>query len=500
MNTLYTFLAHYLEPLTSSFYLLGLLLLFLFISRRVSHTSRIYISLAVFTGIYWLLYRIIEQYPAAARWTERLNSPLVVIIVVLVLPAIFFKHSRWYKYFLILPALLLILSVLEVFHQYKEVPQGFAWFLMRPGYLIAGVISFLVLAHHFMNLVTFRRVTRITMVLVLIYGGFAFRQNYTDYQAMAARRVDTGKNLMVFSETTPVMKYEQRLSYIPSAPCRFSADGGYVQGCVMELLQRILQLDFSKAARGDTVEMTLMAIALAALAAIVVLLFIGARWWCGWICPLSSLGDLFDYLRKKLGLPHIKPSQPMKLTCLVSGLSFAGFTLLLAKAYTHIDSQGLFLGCKLPMHPFCKICPGQQVCPVASKGIGAYPPLPGMEWLFGFFKIAALLLLGLFLFGFITARRLWCRFCPMGMIGGIFNRGGLLALKKDAQKCNGCSVCREVCPMDIHLVQEEMHRNNVSSFDCIYCLKCVDKCPQEKCLSLEFAGKTIVRSKFKYNE
>jgi polyferredoxin len=123
-----------------------------------------------------------------------------------------------------------------------------------------------------------------------------------------------------------------------------------------------------------------------------------------------------------------------------------------------------------------------------------------MEWLFGFFRIAALLLLGLFLFGFITSRRLWCRFCPMGMIGGIFNRGGLLALKKDTQKCNGCSVCREVCPMDIHLVKEEMHHSNVSSFDCIYCLKCVDKCPQDKCLSLEFAGKTIVRSKFKYNE
>ena len=117
-----------------------------------------------------------------------------------------------------------------------------------------------------------------------------------------------------------------------------------------------------------------------------------------------------------------------------------------------------------------------------------------MEWLFGYFRVAILLLLGLFLVGFMTARRLWCYFCPMGMIGGIFNRGGLLALKKDVRKCNGCGVCNEVCPMDIHLVQEEMEKEDVSTFDCVYCLKCVDKCPQDRCLHLEFAGKKIVES------
>ena len=84
----------------------------------------------------------------------------------------------------------------------------------------------------------------------------------------------------------------------------------------------------------------------------------------------------------------------------------------------------------------------------------------------------------------------------MGMVGGLFNRGGLMSLKKDVRKCNQCGVCNEVCPMDIQVVQQEMSRSDVSSFDCVYCLKCLDHCPQDKCLHFEFAGKRIVESSF----
>jgi polyferredoxin len=85
--------------------------------------------------------------------------------------------------------------------------------------------------------------------------------------------------------------------------------------------------------------------------------------------------------------------------------------------------------------------------------------------------IGSLTLLTLFLASFALGRRLWCHFCPMGMIGGIFNRGGLFALKKDVLKCNGCGACNEVCPMDVQLVAEEMKKEEVSSFEIIYCMK-----------------------------
>ncbi|MCX7704481.1 MAG: 4Fe-4S binding protein, partial [Planctomycetota bacterium] len=254
--------------------------------------------------------------------------------------------------------------------------------------------------------------------------------------------------------------------------------------------------DYGKVIEGGVGETSLLAVLLAALVSLIILSFVGARLWCGWVCPLSTAGDVIDSVRRFFRLPHLKPAQPLKTGYLFSGISFASFGLFLAKTYPHLDTEGRFLGCKIPVYPFCKICPGQQICPVLSQGPQGYPPLPTSDWLFGFFKYGAIALLVLFLLSFALGRRLWCRFCPMGMIGGLFNRGGMLALKKDVRKCNHCGVCNEVCPMDIHVVAEEKEQEDVSSFECVYCLKCVDKCPRNGCLHIEFAGKKVAESHF----
>jgi NAD-dependent dihydropyrimidine dehydrogenase PreA subunit len=497
MNAVYLFLARALEPFGSPFFLLGILLVLQFAFKRTHSPIRRWVSLLAFAGVFWLVYRVLLLNPDAARWLRRTSGPIPAVLGLMVIPAIFLPNNKWYKLFLVVPAAVVLLAIAEVAHQYRHAPNpGFIWFPIRPGFLIAAVTAIAVIAKYFLSTDKLRAFVRVTVLLVLLYGGFALRQDYLDYKEMLARRQDATKDIMSLSDTTPVMKSDNRLTYLPSAPCRFSADGGYVQGCVMELFQRTLQVHYGRVAGGDPVEVALLAIALAALLVLVILGYIGARWWCGWICPLSTLGDAFNTARRWIGLPYMKPTQPVKLAYLYSGLSLGTFGLLLSKAYARIDEQGRFLGCKIPLYPFCKICPGQQVCPVASQGIGAYPPLPGTEWLFGFFKVAALFLLVLFLIGFITARRLWCRLCPMGMVGGIFNRGGLLALKKDVRKCNGCGVCNEVCPMDIQSVQEEMSSEDVSSFDCVYCMKCVTHCPQDRCLRVEFAGQCVTESDF----
>lgn len=497
MNSIHSFLSYYFGPLTSPFYLFPLLaIIALPRIRKWSNRKRLGFIVLV-TFLFWAAYRLFALNADVAVWLDRLNNPLFALLGFMVLPAVFLPRNRWYKAFLLFPLASILLAVLEVFHQYKSVPAGapFVWFLVRPGFFVAGVIGFLIIAQYLLSLDHFRKVTRITMMLVLVFGGFAFRQNYVDYTEMLKRRMDPTQKVMNLSGTTPVMVYDQRIVYIPGAPCRFTADGGYVQGCVMELLQRMLHVDFRKAIGlldpGATYR---LAVALAALLSMLLLVYISGRWFCGWICPLSTLGDIFDTLRGYLGLSHVKPAKTVNLAFLYSGLSFSVFTLTLAKLYPFVDKNERVLGCKIPVYPYCKICPGQQICPVASQGPGAYPPLPGTEWLFGFFRVSAILLLAVFLAAFITSRRLWCRFCPMGMVGGLFNRGGLIAIKKDNQKCNGCGVCNEVCPMDIHQVQQEMEKADVSSFDCVYCLRCVDHCPQDKCLQLEFAGQKIIES------
>ena len=486
-------------PLTSPFLALLAALAVPAILRRANRTATRVAWIALVVGAFWVAYAGVARYPAAARWLARLNTPLVTVYLLVVLPAALIPPGRLRKWFQLVPAAVLALAVVSVFEAYQTVPTnrtGFYWILIRPAFLIGGVASLLVLVQPLLSLKWFRRAVRLACFLVLVYGGFALRQNYRDYERMLSRRRDAKPDIMNISETSPVLQQDNRMLYPPSAPCRFTADGGYVQGCNMELLQRVMQVDWRGVAARDPAELNALAVGMAALVLFLILCFLSGRWTCGWLCPLSTLGDLFDAVRRALGAPHLKPTQPVKLAYLGSGLGLAGVTLAMAKAYPHLDASGTFAGCKLPLYPFCKICPSQQVCPVAAGGPGNYAGLPTWDWGFGFFRVAVLALLGVFFVSFMTGRRLWCRLCPMGMIAGLFNRGGMLRLSKDAQKCNRCGVCAEVCPMDIDLVRAEMKDTDVSSFDCVLCGKCVDHCPRDGCLAIEHGGVRIVESRF----
>ena len=431
-------------------------------------------------------------------WLAALNTPLSTVYLILVLPAIYLPRGRGYKFFLVLPAVMVALAVAAVLDAYRSVPEGeFYWFPIRPAYLMGGIVALLVLLQSFLSLKSFRFAVRLTCLLSLMYGGFAFRQSGADYEAMLQRRRDAQPGIMNVSETTPALQHHKRMLYLPSAPCRFTADGGYVQGCNLEMVQRLMQVDFAAVARKNSTAVGSLAVIMGALVLFLMLCFLTARWCCGWLCPLSTLGSVLDWLRRRLRLPHIKPVKAMKLACLFLGLAVLTVTLAMAKAYPHVDDkEGKYAGIKIPVYPFCKVCPSQQVCSFVGQGPSAYAGLPTWEWGHGFFRVACFSLLGLFLLSFLTARRLWCRLCPMGMISGIFNRGGMFRLTKEPQKCNRCGVCAEVCPMDIDLVRAEMKDTDVSSYDCVLCLKCVEKCPKDGCLSLEHGGVKIVESRY----
>ncbi len=445
---------------------------------------------------FWLLHAWLCSSPRVSAWLTATESPMVAVFLVVVLPALYLPAGRIRRVFPAVPAAALVLAVSAVFESYRDVSAGrWAWFLIPPGWLIAGAASLLVLLQPLLSLSRFRAAVRLTCLLVLVFGGTVLRTSYADYVETVNRRPDAKPGVMTLNETVPVMRDPARRTYLPSAPCRFTADGGYVQGCNMELAQRIMQLNWGAAAAGQAAELGEAGVLLGAVVLFLIMSFVLARWFCGWLCPLSTLGGVLDWARRKLRLPHLKPVRPVKLAYLFSGAGLAAVTLAMAKAYPHIDGAGRFAGCKIPAFPFCKICPSQQVCPVASGGPGAYPGLPSWsEW--PFFRTMVMVLLAVFALSFVLGRRLWCRLCPMGMISGIFNRGGLMKLRKNALKCNSCGVCAEVCPMDIDLVRSQMVGDDVSTYDCVLCLECVAKCPRDACLALEHAGITVTESRY----
>lgn len=453
---------------------------------------------AAAAAVFFILYRLIALSPAAYKWLSALESPLFAVYIFVVLPALLLPPGPWRRAFLVVPAACLLLFALNVVHEYLAVPAGLRGFFglpARPGWVMAAVASLLVLLGPVLSITAFRRCVRACMFFILIYGGFMLRQNFSDYQAMLSRRAGRG-DVMTLSETLPVLWRDGKMLHVPSAPCRFSTDGGYVQGCNLELLQRVFQLNAGRVAGGDPGEVHAMGSALASLLVFFALCFISARWFCGWVCPLSAMGDLLDWARSRLRLPRLNLGHGAKTALRSAGLAFAGLGLAMAAAYPHLDAQGKFAGCKIPIYPLCKLCPGQQLCPVAGAGLGAYPPLPGMEWAFGLFRYGCIALLVFFVISFAAARRMWCLFCPMGMLSGFFNRGALFTLSKNAVKCNGCGICAEVCPMSIGRVRDELKNPDVGSFDCVLCLKCVEACPRDGCLSLDHAGTKIIESKY----
>lgn len=486
-------------PLNNCLLAVLVTVLLLWLRRRFPDVRWRLLAVGLVVSGFASAYHLMASEPAGARWLAALNSPLFAVYLVIIMPALYLPRGPWRQAFMVFPAAILLLAAFAVRDAYDTVPpdrRGFYWLLIRPAFLIGGVVSLLVLIQPLLSLEWFRRAVRLTCFLLLVYGGFALRQDYSDYQAMLARRPQAQAGIMNLSETWPVLQSDRRMLYLPGAPCRFTADGGYVQGCNLEMFQRFMQLDFAKVRRGDPGTIGTLSVLLGALILFLCLCFLSGRWACGWLCPLSTLGGVLDWFRRRLGLSHLKPAQPLKLTYLFSGLGLAGMGLAMAKAYPHLDAEGKFAGCKIPIYPFCKICPSQQICPVAAHGPDNYPGLPTWEWGFGFFRVATIALLAIFVLSFAMGRRLWCRLCPMGMISGLFNRGGMVRLVKDASKCNRCGVCAEVCPMDIDLVRFEMNNNDVSSFDCVLCLKCVAKCPRDGCLQLEHAGKKVVESRF----
>ncbi|MFZ2658434.1 MAG: hypothetical protein WAX69_26105, partial [Victivallales bacterium] len=248
------------------------------------------LALIISAAAFFILYGICAMHAPAAKLLAGMNSPFVPVITFLVFPALFMSRNRYYNFFLAFPALVLVSAAVSVFLQYKAIPSGeknYYWFLVPSEMLLAGVASFLILMEPLMSLGRYRALVRFTAFLVLMYGGFAFRQNYIDYKEMLSRRKNYTSGILNLSETSPVMsaKGDGNYAYIPSAPCRFSADGGYIQGCNMEMTQRFLQLNFLKVSRGEVAEMQFMSKILAASTLFMIFTFVFARWFCGWICP-----------------------------------------------------------------------------------------------------------------------------------------------------------------------------------------------------------------------
>ena len=154
--------------------------------------------------------------------------------------------------------------------------------------------------------------------------------------------------------------------------------------------------------------------------------------------------------------------------------------------------------------PFCQFCPMKPFCILSDVGLGLMEPAwttqttTGLFYQLGFyltsFNIIILIIVTAAAFFF---RRSWCKICPLGALMALFNRfppfrwiSGV-RLNKVEEKCNNCGICKRVCPTQVKEVYEQKC-GDVASSQCIWCLRCVEMCPNKDACNSSLQEKRFV--------
>lgn len=172
------------------------------------------------------------------------------------------------------------------------------------------------------------------------------------------------------------------------------------------------------------------------------------RFPCGHLCPFGFLQELL-YKIKTYKITILKPFRYLKYVVLA--------LTVLIPIFFHQPF-------------FCK-----YICPAGTLE-ASVPQLLMNTMLInsiGFFFTLKYFFLLLFIAMSVVSKRFLCvTLCPIGAIYGLFNKFSILQMKVNQSKCTKCGVCRDVCPMDISLYENE------TDFDCIRCFECSKSCPQ----------------------
>jgi ferredoxin len=329
------------------------------------------------------------------------------------------------------------------------------------------------------NISTLRKISQILFFLLLVYGGYLYlSQVKTSFLPFINPSPDI-KKLDILK--APQAYTEIFDTYMPFRTCRYVDGNRIFRACSLHFLTEL-------PAYGVPFYSFIPH-----LLVIVLLSFIFARFFCGWVCPLGTISDFLNSIRKFLRLEKLTFSNKFMNVIKKARNIWLIILFILAIAII-VPIIGLVTFKNELFLISCQTCPARNLFPLIS---GLKP-----TWFDFNNPIAVIMsLIGILFFIFIFmgffGKRIWCRFCPNGIIQSWFNKGSLFVKEKDVTKCTKCGICKRTCPMDNDTVYNEKTKKNVNSKDCINCFTCVDKCPENDCLKVKFAGKTIFRSRYK---
>lgn len=323
-----------------------------------------------------------------------------------------------------------------------------------------------------------RRTVQIVSFIVLLYAAFLG----IEHIKTPLPAVDVGTPRTTLYQRTDILWAAADVPvleiYPPTTSCRFIAKGGVFKACFLHFISENLTW------------LTPLKYLLPHILLFILLCFLFSRLWCGWLCPLGFLAELLGMLRRHLGLAYQELPQLLR-----QGLNKLKYTLLILTILISLTialpfAKAAGVQDKLFL-PFCQVCPARILFPILG---GVRPCWLSFDSLISsIFTFLAWLFLFIFFLSFFI-RRLWCKLCPLGALISFFNRGGLITKEKTVLRCTRCGICARVCPQQNENVYLEKKNKILNHPDCLWCLRCVDLCPEDSCLEVKVLGKKIFKS------
>ena len=388
----------------------------------------------------------------------------------------------------------------------------------KPNYFLVSVAGFALMAgvvsavagtkNKTRKISSLRLLVQIGFIFLIFFGMFIDHQNIpVPAEQIAPHEVLIGTDILGISMPDGLP--------VPFFGCYYPC--GRTTTCALWELQTYIY-PFWEAGRGwgvDYVSSGVMRLGVVFGSVILLSVLLG-KFFCGWICPFGLYMDLLTKLRKTFKIKYRVLSDNFNEKFHQLGYVILALIILLsvlfgmqAIADTQVipeTEKGGFVY-QYFSAPFCQVCPMKPLCVMLQTSVGLMRP----EWLTeattgDFYQLGYYVTsLNLFSLGVVTLaaflyRRSWCRICPLGALIALFNRFppfkwiSVIRLDKVEEKCTKCGVCKRVCPTQVTEVYEKKG-GDVTSSNCLMCLRCVEMCPYEDALRLKVAGKPIVRSR-----
>ncbi len=224
-----------------------------------------------------------------------------------------------------------------------------------------------------------------------------------------------------------------------------------------------------------------------AMASFLVIGILAGKSLCGWVCPFGFIQDLVSFIKRKQNefSPRTHESMIYVKYAILGITLFISATFSAAKLVGVSQSYEGALGIFAKV-PFTALSPAETLFGTLPKMVRDFITaalanqvdiLSGITSLSPLFWIQLFIMVTVLVFAAYIPRG-WCKyFCPHGAIMAILNRFSFLGLRRDLHKCpkGTCRLCVEVCPMRVPIL--DLPWEKFSDPECIYCLKCVDACP-----------------------